>query len=440
MVAAAAATGAGGARWKRSAALAGAALGVMAAFRPLDAVAAAVPAGIITLATASPRRRVAAVMLVAVAGAALSLPTLWYNSRTTGSWVQFGYNYLWGPEVSLGFHPVLWGTALTPARALALTGLDLHQLNMYLFDSPFPVLVLIAAGYVVGRRRLAVRDGAPLAGVLALMTIFFFYWHRDVFYGPRFLFTAVPWFAVLAARALVLLRRSGREAYPGITSGLVAVFGFAVIMALGLATVTPGRLLEYRRATPVFNLHPDRDAARAGISHALVVIPDGWGTRLVVRMWALDIAPRFSTRLYAAIDACTLEQALDAAALDSTGAARGRLAGTLDSLAALRRPGVATGATEDLNLRLPPASPLPEACHGELAYDSTGFLEFAPFLYLNRPSLDGDIVWARDLGRWNAALFARYPDRRLYRYAPRQPGAQPVFVPLERQVVARGVR
>ena len=33
-----------------------------------------------------------------------------------------------------------WGLPLTPARAVGLTGLDLHQLNMYLFDLPFPVL------------------------------------------------------------------------------------------------------------------------------------------------------------------------------------------------------------------------------------------------------------------------------------------------------------
>jgi hypothetical protein len=411
----------------------------MAAFRPLDAVAAAVPVALIVVLAAPARRRLAALAVVAVAGAVFAMPTLWYNASTTGSWHQFGYTYLWGPQHSLGFHPVPWGIPLTPQRALGLTGLDLHQLNLYLYDAPFPILALIAGGVIAGRRQLGARDAVVVVGALALVALLFFYWHRDVFYGPRFLFTAVPWFVVLASRALVMLRRSGRQLFPGVTSGLAAVCAFALVLVLGLVTIAPTRVVAYRRATPVFDLHPDRDARRAGVSHAVVTIPDGWGSRLIARMWALSVSAPRSTRLYAAIDACALEQALDAAALDSTGSARVRLASTLDSLAALRRPGVPTGATEDPNLRLPPGSLLPEVCRAELARDTAGFLEFAPFLYLNRPSLDGDIVWARDLGPWNAALFARYPDRRLYRYAPREPGGRPVFVPLDREAAAHGV-
>jgi hypothetical protein len=439
MLAAAAATAAGRDGRMRGAALAGAALGAMAAFRPLDAVAAAVPVGLITLVAAPGRRGVAALATTALAGAICSLPTLWYNRQTTGDWLEFGYVYLWGPGHSLGFHPVPWGVPLTPLRAIGLTGLDLHQLNRYLFDAPFPILVLMSLGFIAGRRHLTSRDAVPLAGLLSLMVLLFFYWHRDWFYGPRFLYSAVPWVVVLLARGLVVMRRSGREIYRGVSAGLAGAFTACLGLLFGLVVMTPGTLAAYRQATPVLSLHPDRDARRAGVSHALVVIPDGWGTRLIVRLWALGIAPRGSTRWYAAIDACALEQALDAATLDPTGSARARLGGTLDSLAALHRPGIPTGATEDPNLRLPPGAPLPEVCRAELARDSTGFLEFAPFLYLNRPRLDGDIVWARDLGPWNRALFARYPDRRLYRYAPREPGGRPVFVPLEREAAPGGL-
>ncbi len=410
--------------------LAGAALAAMAIFRPLDAVAAAFPVAAILLLDAPPRRRVTAFAAVAVAGAVLTLPLLWYNAHTTGSWHEFGYTYLWGPGHSLGFHPVPWGIPLTPARAVGLTGLDLHQLNLYLFDAPFPILLLVASGFVAGRTMLRPRDAVCVLGALSLVALLFFWWHRDVFYGPRFLYSAVPWFVILAARALALLRRAGRELFPGVGAGLAAVFAFAVVLLLGLATITPDRVAAYRRATPVFDLHPDRDARRAGIHRAVVVIPDGWGSRLIARMWGLGVPPRLSTRLYAAIDACALQQALDAAARDEPAGARGRLVGTLDSLAALGRPGVETRLTDDPNLRLPVGTPLAEACRAEIARDTAGFLAFAPFLYLDRPLLDGDIVWARDLGAWNAALFAHYPDRRLYRYAPPARGRPPVFAPL----------
>jgi len=437
MLAAAAGTTVGGRRWVAGALAAGAALGIMLAFRPLDAVAAAVPVAAIVLLAA--HRKTAALSLVAVGGSVLTIPTLWYNSRTTGAWLEFGYRYLWGPSLGLGFHPVPWGIPLTPARAVSLAGLDLHQLNFYLFDAPFPMLLLMAVGLVVGRRALAGRDAIPVAGVLALGAAFFTYWHRDVFYGPRFLFSAVPWFLILAARAVVLLRRSGREILPGATSGLTAAFAVAVLALVGLVAIEPARLNAYRRATPVFDLHPDREAARIGLRHAVVVIPDGWGTRLIVRMWALGVPPRLSTRIYENIDACTLEQTLDAAAADESRARRGALLATLDSLSALLRSGTAGGATEDPNLRLPVERPLAAPCRAELARDSIGFLGFAPFLYLNRPLLDGDIVWARDMGPWNAALFARYPDRRLYRYAPVERGGPPVFTLLRSGALADGV-
>ncbi len=430
MAAAAAATSAGGERWRRGAALAGAALGVMASFRPLDAVAAAVPVAAILLFAGTARRTILAFGLTALAGAVCTLPTLWYNGQTTGRWLEFGYIFLYGPGHSLGFHPVPWGVPLTPLRAVGLTGLDLHQLNRYLFDAPFPILALIALGYVAGRRHLAARDAVPLVGALALVGLLFFYWHRDWFYGPRFLFTAVPWVVILLARALVVLRRSGREVYPGVSAGLAGALSGGVVLLLGLAVLTPGTLAAYGRAAPVFDLHPDRDARRAGIAHAVVVIPDGWGSRIIARMEALGVRPPRAMRLYAAIDACALEQALDAAALDRTGAARSHLGGTLDSLAALRRPGIRTDATQDPNLRLPADGVLAPACRAELAFDARGFIEFTPFLYLNHPSLDGDVVWARDLGPWNADLFARYPGRGLYRYAPEAPGRAPHFVPL----------
>jgi hypothetical protein len=440
MAAAAAATSAGSRRWWRGAALAGAALGAMAGFRPLDAVAAAVPVAVILVLAAPGRRSFWALAVTALAGAICAMPTLWYNRETTGRWLEFGYIYLWGPGHSLGFHPVPWGVPLTPLRAVGLTGLDLHQLNRYLFDAPFPILVLAALGFVAGRKQLRSRDAVPLSGVVALVGLLFFYWHRDWFYGPRLLFGAVPWIVILLARSLVALRRSGREVYPGVSGGLAAAFAVIVLLLFGLVAVTPGTLAAYRRATPVFDLHPDRAARRAGISHAVVVIPDGWGSRLIARMWALGVSPLRSTRLYAAIDACALEGALDQAVLEASGAKRARLEATLDSLASLARPGQRFGVTQDPNLRLPADSRLPAPCREELAMDAAGFIEFTPFLYLNAARLDGDIVWARDLGRWNAPLFARYRDRTLYRYAPQEPGGSPRFMPLDRAAPGDGLR
>ena len=438
MLAAAAATTAFPGRWIRGSVAAGILLGVMVAFRPMDAAAAAAPVALILLQGAPRRRAVAAVGVAGLAAMISTVPTLWYNGQTTGHWLLFGYQYLWGPEHSLGFHAVPFGIPLTPLRAVGLIGLDLHQLNRDLFAAPFPIVVLIALGVTVGRRQLTQRDAVALAGVLALLGFLFFYWHRDWVYGPRFLFSAVPWVVILLARALVTMRRSGRELWPGVSGGLAATFTAAVILLGGLVVLLPPTLKAYSRATPIFDLHPDRDARRAGISHAVVVIPDGWGERLYARMLGFGVTARQSMGFYDAIDACSLEQALDAVALEPTDQRRPTLVRMLDSLAALGRPGVYTGATWDTTLRLPADTALAPVCRSALDFDASGFLNFVPFLYLNRPSLDGDIVWARDLGPWNAALFARYPDRKLYRYAPQRPGGRPSFIPIERTAEGSG--
>src|SRR5439155_5011113 len=129
----------------------------------------------------------------------------------------------WGPQHSLGFHDVPFGVPLTLTRAIARSGLDLHQLNVNLLDSTLPVLLIVAAGYVAGRRMLRDRDAVPFAGVIALVGLMFFYWHRDTYYGPRFLYSVAPWFVILLARALVLLRRS-RVRDDGGGAGLTASF------------------------------------------------------------------------------------------------------------------------------------------------------------------------------------------------------------------------
>lgn len=422
MTAAAMATSARG-RWSITAGGgAGIALGLMTAFRPLDAVAAAVPVAIVL---GGSDRRVAAFAGTMAGGVLASIPTLAWNAMTTGSWRRFGYEVLWGPDHSLGFHDVPFGTPLTLPRAIARSGMDLHQLNAYLLDTTIPVLIIVGLGFLAGRRLVDRRDAVPFAAVFALVAALFTYWHRDVFYGPRFLFSVIGWLLILVARAIVLLRRSSAgDRGPGAWAAL----GVAGGLAFGLITITPGRIRAYQDSTPMFALHPDRDARRAGISQAVVLIPDGWGSRLIARMWAAGIPVLRSTRLYAGIDACTLEQALLVAEADP--ASRATLGATLDSLLALNRPGQRLRLTLDPNLRLLPDQVLPEACAAQVEFDRLGFYAFGPWLYLNTATLDGDIVWARDLAADNGALFRRYAGRAFYRYAPTGPGGRPSFTPV----------
>lgn len=412
---AALATCADGPRGGWAALAAGLCVGLVAAFRPLDAVAAAVPVALILVLTAP--RAVRGLALAAAGGVVGGLPVLWYNAQTMGGWLQFAYATAWGEGMGLGFHESPWGGAHTPARAVRLTALELHRVNVYLFSLPVPVLPVIAAGIVAGRRALTRRDAVPVVAVVTLVGLLFFYWHRDLFYGPRLLYGAVPWLALLTARSVRFLAAWRPTALLAVTAAF----------AVGLVMVMPARLRAWADE-PVLNLHPDRAARAAGLSHAVVVIPDGWGSRLIARMWQAGIPTREAESLYAAIDACTLHRALEAA--EETSAEPDALRQTLQSLAARTRPGIPRGVTPDPRLRLPDP-PLPPSCLAEISFDRNGYLAFAPFLYLNPAGLDGDIVWARDLHRDNGPLLGRYPDRTAWRWAPTGPDGRPQFTPLE---------
>jgi len=92
---------------------------------------------------------------------------------------------------------------------------------------------------------------------------------------------------------------------------------------------------------------------------------------------------------------------------------------------------VAPGVTRDPMLRLPSDHRLTPRCAEEITRDQRGTLQFAPYLYLDAPALDGDVVWARELGEADAALRRLFPDRTFYRYAPATGDTTPVFTKIE---------
>jgi hypothetical protein len=128
-------------------------LGAAATIRPLDAFAFALPAAIwlVVRAGRSPQRWLENV----IAGIGVAVPflaMLYVNVQTTGHPFKFGYEVLWGASHGLGFHEAPWGESHTPLRGLALASLYQWRLQTYLFETPFPSLVLPVAGLWFARR------------------------------------------------------------------------------------------------------------------------------------------------------------------------------------------------------------------------------------------------------------------------------------------------
>jgi hypothetical protein len=385
--------------------LTGLGLGIAATIRPLDAVAFALPAG----AWLGWRARRGGVPLSQwlLSGVGVALPVaalLAVNAQTTGHPLRFGYDVLWGAGHALGFHEAAWGAVHTPARGVELVSLYLTRLSSYLFETPFPALLLPAVGLWFARplramdRYLLVAAGLVIVGYWA-------YWHDGNYLGPRFLFAILPVFVVWSVRGVVALRTRMGEGSPA-WRGLQGALGVGVLYAV--VTILAVRAPTYRNGLVSMRLDIEAEAARANVSDAVVLVQESWGAQLMVRLWAAGITRSDTELLYRHVDACRLEMALSE--LESAGVrdgdARARLQPLLADSAFVIRSDLSPDPTE----RMQPGTPYSPKCMARIMEDRRGFLLYAPW----RLARDSN-VYARWLPGREREVFSRYPGRPVYR-------------------------
>jgi len=140
-----------------------------------------------------------------------------YNYLTTGDPLLPGYKAYGMLEYSharwgLGFGPRGFPElpSHTPLRGLLQTSENLSALNLYLFESPFPglLLVLLLLLTMAGDSL----ELLLLASFAALPAVYFFYWWQDLVCGPRFLYESLAPVLLLSARGLVELPNHVRRA------------------------------------------------------------------------------------------------------------------------------------------------------------------------------------------------------------------------------------
>lgn len=408
------------------AALVGAAIGGMATVRPLDALAVAAACGVfqLTVVVRAPRRWTE-LAVQALAGAIPFAVLLWANTRTNGAPLRFGYQVMWGANHGLGFHASPFGAAHTPRRGVMLASLYLMKLDVYLFEWPIAALLAPIVALLVLRRPS--RWDALLCGIVwAQVVAYALYWHNGHFLGPRFLYTAVPAFVILAARAPGAV--AARAGSVGRTMAYL-VLPLAVLAALTGAAgpiSVPARVAEYREGQWELKTDIEREVRRAHVTHALVFVHEGWGARLMSQMWAEGVTRPDAEHLLATSDACALEIALQQEAQhpapDTVGLAARLAAVTSPAMRRQLRPRPALSA--DPTLRFADEPTLAPACVAEAAVDSAGMSLFPHFLPLDRVERDGrvggDVVFVRDLGARNELLRGEFGDRTWYRYRPRR--------------------
>lgn len=399
--------------------LAGAALGGAFLSRPLTALAVGAVFALVVLrggAMAPLRSRVAGV------GAFVGVASIYllYNAATTGDPLLAGYVKLWGADHGLGFHSTPWGQVHTPLAGLRAELLDLSLLNLALFEWPLPALLPIGVGLAAGWLGRT-WDRRLLAAFLAIPAAYFFYWHRDAFLGPRFLYSGLAMVLPLTARALIVgaERLRGREIRVGgsirpVPASTFAGAVLALSMGYSLLYAIPQRARVYATGLRSMKVDLVAEARAAGIREGLIFVPVSWGNRLIARLHGLGVSAALAEVAYRRVDHCRLQELVDLAVL--RGLEPAEVESRLGAMISMAEPIEPAPLNGDPTLRLKPGAELAESCLRELRHDGNGYTVFAPHLPANSPGLDAPLLLVRDLGPHNAALLALYPDQPAFLY------------------------
>ena len=398
-------------------------LAAAAATRPLDAVAVAVPIGVWLIR----QRGVAQVPWIALG--ALPVAGAWgvLNWRLFGSPFTLGYTAHYGSDVGLGFQTDPFGHAYTPLVALSNMAAAVRRLNIYLFEWPIPALLPLTAWALFGRRHA--NDVVIGIGALAAPALYFFYWHSGFYPGPRFYYISAPFLVIATARAWgwVWTHAIGKKRW-GVRWDVSAAVAAAVVLLWGLLSFLPARWDFYRTQLVSLKHHPERELAARGVDQALVIVPESWGSRVVVRLWGLGAPATLVERAINRVDTCELHELGRRA--KAAGQQPSAIVQSLSSfLAANESPVAPIRNWPDPSLRLRQWDSIPADCNREMQRDLRGFTLYGHLAWRNAVGLDSGVVFARDLYEDNAELFARFEDWQVWRYAPPvdDPTGEPVL-------------
>ena len=416
----------------RAAAVIGLSLGAAIAIRPLDGAVAALTVGfclIYDIRTIS----WTALATTTLAGAVPVALLLTANALTTGHPLEFGYQVLWGPNHSLGFHADPTGNLHTPARGLALAVLYLVQLNWSLFDWPIPgVLIVAAIVVVIGKPRRW--EAALLLWVFLQLVAYASYWHAGSFFGPRYLFTIVPALLILTARGIVIV---DREASAAVRRGLFVSVA-ASILATWLIPTSPvgalGKALAARASRPSFKMNLDQVIASASQAKTLVFVRETASLRLSRRLWGLGISRPDAARLIATKDNCALlDEAIEEAV--RTEPVNMRLS-RLEQVKAYSPPPGLKLQMPDPAFRVSDRESVTPRCDAELHADVEHgeTVAYGQAFLLNEIDhagrISGPAIFVADIGEHNDVLRGRFSDRAWYRLEMPAGGAgEPQLVP-----------
>ena len=424
------------ARRALAAAIIGGSVGIAVTIRPLDGAVIGFVYGVVMLATAVRERdRLRSIVVGAAAGAVPVLLLIVVNWQTTGHPLRFGYEVLWGSNHSLGLHDDPSGNPHTAWRALLLAVKYSMQMSWIATSWPVPIMLIVAVGLALALRPnrwdvlLLVLFGSQVA-------VYAFYWHDGQFAGPRFLYTALPAFLILAARMpfLVVPRASG-------TARRIAIAVIPVCIGVSwLRSMEPfgvqGLAREFRDSRSRLKVEPPYEVTSGMVGNALIFVQEGASARLQHRLWGVGVSRKDAARLMRYSDHCSLLDAVVSEERRGAADSAGRLT-RIERAVVAYQPSPNSGVFPDRNFKVTDTSRMTSECIAEVEHDNRVKNTIAYGSMLLQNTFDGDgriggpAVFVMDLRNHNEALRARFGGRQWYRFeVPRnRPDSAAVLVP-----------
>jgi len=182
--------------------ISGLSLGYAINIRPLTAVAVGIPFMCDLLIRAYKKRdvRMKKVFLFFISVSLMVTLLLLYNYLTNEDPFLFGYQKKYQTLGFLG--NAQGGPAHTLKGGIINTSNNLIGLNQYLFEWPVPSLIFIFILFFAPIRKNR-WDYLFLFASLALILSYFFYYHQDYIFGPRFYYSLIPFMIILTVRGFL---------------------------------------------------------------------------------------------------------------------------------------------------------------------------------------------------------------------------------------------
>ena len=194
-----------------------------------------------------------------------------------------------------------------------------------------------------------------------------------------------------------------------------------------VAWTTPakeGRLYGVREIARLYDMRAQSGppiaaaVARAGLTKAVIFLPEGWHARIAARLRALGMRPLLVERIVSQEDACTLQQYLDAAdQLPATVSVGERANIVIQGVERSEPARKLAGLPPSDQLSLVPEGRLTADCVAELEHARSLGVSVAEMLPHQQIGVNGElagVVYARDFGHRNERLRDRFGDRPWY--------------------------